>query len=241
MLQYLRSFLFSLFMIIATIVIAILSLFMLALPQKYRYTIIHSYGVLHVWMLKVLCGLDYRIEGTENIPETNGIIFCKHQSTWETLALQQIFPAQTFVIKRELLWIPFFGWGLAIIKPIAIDRNAGQQAIRQIVRQGIDRLQKGIWVVIFPEGTRVPPGKKVRYKLGGAILAAESGYPVTPVAHNAGEFWPKGQFLKKPGVIQVVIGPPIPSKNRKPEEILEEARNWIESTMERISGEAAKE
>ena len=233
--QYIKSLIFSIFMIISTVIVSTLAILMFLLPFKIRYAIVRSFAVWNVSLLKSLCGLNYEIEGKENIPEGTAIIFSKHQSTWETMALQLIFPPQTFVVKRELMRVPFFGWGLAVLKPIAIDRGAGRNAIKQIVHQGIDRLKAGIWVVIFPEGTRVRPGQRIRYKLGGAILAAESGYPIVPVAHNSGEFWPKKQFIKKPGTIKVVIGPPIQSKDRKPEDILADAETWIEATMDRIS------
>lgn len=233
--QYFKSLIFSFFMITSTVFVATLAILLFLLPFKTRYAVVRSFAVMNVSLLKSLCGLNYEIEGQENIPTDTAIIFSKHQSTWETMALQLIFPPQTFVVKRELMWVPFFGWGLAMLKPIAIDRGAGRNAIKQIIRQGIDRLKAGIWVVIFPEGTRVRPGQRIRYKLGGAILAAESGYPVVPVAHNSGEYWPKKQFLKKPGTIKIVIGPPIQTKDRKPEEILTDAETWIEATMERIS------
>ena len=233
--QYIKSLIFSFFMILSTMIVATLALALILLPFKVRYAFVRSFAVMNVALLKSLCGLNYEIEGQENIPAETAIIFSKHQSTWETMALQLVFPPQTFVVKRELMWVPFFGWGLAVLKPIAINRSAGRNAIKQVVQQGIDRLKAGIWVVIFPEGTRVRPVQSMRYKLGGAILAAESGYPIVPVAHNSGEFWPKKQFLKKPGTIKLVIGPPIPSAHRKPEEILAEAETWIETTMERIS------
>jgi len=233
--QFVRCLLFSLFMAATTVLTALLSLLLIVIPLVPRVRILRGYGIANVWVLKVLCGVKYQIEGRENIPPGPALIFSKHQSTWETMALQLVFPPQTFVIKRELLWVPFFGWGLATMRPIAIDRRAGRKAIEQIVEQGLDRLQRGLWIVIFPEGTRVPPGRRVRYKLGGAILAARSGRPVVPVAHNAGEFWRKGQFVKKPGTIRMVIGPPIPTAGRKPEEILADAENWIEATMARIS------
>ena len=222
-------------MIISTVIVATLALFLFLLPFSYRYAIVRTFAVMNVALLKHLCGLDYIVEGQENIPKNTAIIFSKHQSTWETMALQLVFPPQTFVVKRELMWVPFFGWGLSMLNPIAINRGAGRNAIRQIVSQGIERLKAGIWIVIFPEGTRVRPGQKVRYKIGGAILAAESGYPIVPVAHNSGEFWPKKQFLKKPGTIKLVIGPPIQTHDRKPEAILAEAETWIETTMAQIS------
>ena len=233
--QYFKSLIFSVFMISSTLLVGLLAVFLLPLPFTYRYTIAQPYSFLNIFMLKHLCGVDYVIEGRENIPEGAAIIFSKHQSTWETMVLQLVFPPLTFVVKRELMWVPFFGWGLTLLKPIAINRAAGRNAIKQIVSQGIERLKAGIWVVIFPEGTRVRPGQKVRYKMGGAILAAKSGYPVVPVAHNSGEFWPKKQFLKRPGTIRLVIGPSIQTQDRKPDAILAEAEDWIESTMDRIS------
>jgi len=233
--QYFKSLLFSAFMITSTVFIGLLAVFLLPLPFTYRYKIAQPYSFLNIFILKHLCGVDYVIEGRENIPDGAAIIFSKHQSTWETMVLQLVFPPLTFVVKRELMWVPFFGWGLTLLKPIAINRAAGRNAIKQIVSQGIERLKAGIWVVIFPEGTRVRPGQKVRYKIGGAMLAAESGSPVVPVAHNSGEFWPKKQFLKKPGTIRLVIGPPIQTRDRKPDAILAEAEDWIESTMDKIS------
>ncbi|MCG6887821.1 MAG: 1-acyl-sn-glycerol-3-phosphate acyltransferase [Proteobacteria bacterium] len=232
--QTLCSALFSAFMIITTMVFSTLAVLLLVVPYRLRYAVIKQYGALNIWMLDVLCGLKYTVEGRENIPQETGIILSKHQSTWETMGLQQIFPPQTFVVKRELLKVPFFGWGLAAMKPIAIDRGAGHKAVQQIVTQGIERLKQGIWIVIFPEGTRVHPGQKIRYKLGGAILAAKSGYPVIPVALDSGKYWPKKQFLKKPGTIHVVIGPPIQTRDRNPDDILADVEEWIESTMKRI-------
>jgi len=227
-------------MITTTVLFSTLALLLLLLPFKTRYGFVRWFAVWNVWLLKSLCGLNYEIEGQENIPKDTAIIFSKHQSTWETMALQLIFPPQAFVVKKELMWVPFFGWGLAVLKPIAIKRGSGRSAIKQVVRQGIERLKAGIWVVIFPEGTRVRPGQRIRYKVGGAILAAKSGYPVVPVAHNSGEYWPKKQFLKKPGTIKIVIGPSIQSKDRKPEDILADAETWIETTMERITQKPAE-
>ncbi len=233
--QFIRSLLFSLIMISSTLLIAILLVIIAPLPYHWIIRFARIYPLINLFALKHICGIRYEVSGRENIPAQTSIIFSKHQSTWETLALQLIFPPMAFVIKRELLWIPFFGWGLAAMRPVAINRSSGRSAIKQMVNKGTARLKQGIWVTIFPEGTRVAAGTKGRYRIGGAILAAKSGYPVVPVAHNAGEFWPRGQFLKKPGTIQVVIGPQIPSNNRKPEDILADAENWIESTMEKIA------
>ncbi len=232
---FIRSLIFSLIMISSTVMIAVSLVIIAPLPYRWIIRFARLYPMINLFALKHICGIRYDVAGRENIPDQTSIIFSKHQSTWETLALQVIFPPMAFVIKRELLWIPFFGWGLAAMRPVAINRSSGHSAIKQMVKKGTARLNQGVWVTIFPEGTRVAAGSKGRYRIGGAILASKSGHPVVPVAHNAGEFWPRGQFLKKPGTIQVVIGPQIPSNNRKPEDILADAENWIELTMAKIS------
>jgi len=221
--------------------IAITLVIISPLPYQWIIRFARIYPTINLFALQHICGIRYEVNGRENIPAQTSIIFSKHQSTWETLALQIIFPPMAFVIKRELLWVPFFGWGLAAMRPVAINRSSGHAAIKQMVTKGTERLKQGIWVSIFPEGTRVAPDSKGRYRIGGAILAAKSAYSVVPVAHNAGEFWPRGQFIKRPGTIQVVIGPQIPSNNRKPEDILADAENWIESTMEKISHKKDKQ
>ena len=217
-------------------VYAPLSLLTIVLPFPWRYRLISRWARWQLFMLKHLCGLDYRVEGREHLPMGAAVILAKHQSAWETIAFQQVFPSQTWVLKRELLWIPLFGWALALLRPIAIDRGAGRQAIEQVIEQGRERLQSGIWVVVFPEGTRVAPGTRRRYGIGGAALAAASGYPVVPVAHNAGSFWPRRGFLKRPGTIRVVIGPVIDSHGRSAEEIRSQAEEWIENTMAGLEG-----
>ncbi len=234
---HLRSLLFSTGMLVSMVFFSLagILLFLLFVPFPVRYRFTTRWGRFTIWWLKVTCGIDYRVEGRENIPEGPAIVFSKHQSTWETLALQQIFPPQVWVLKRELMWLPLFGWTMATLKPIAIDRSAGRKAVNKIVEIGTRRLRSGLWVVIFPEGTRVPPGETRRYGIGGAVLAEKSGYPVVPVAHNAGEFWPRRAFLKRPGTIRVVIGPPIESKGRTAAEINRLAREWIEQAMGRIA------
>lgn len=230
----LRSLCFSLGQVLATLVFAVLALFVAPFPFTVRYRVISQWARFNLWWLTLTCNLRYRVEGAENIPARNGIIFCKHQSAWETLALQRVFPPQVYVLKRELLWVPFFGWGLAMVRPIAIRRGSGRAAVRQLVAQGRARLAEGLWVVVFPEGTRTAPGQRTQYKVGGAVLAAESGVPVVPVAHNAGDFWPRRAFFKRPGCIRMRIGPPITTAGRKPEEILAEARDWIEASVEEL-------
>jgi len=230
-----RSLLFSLGMGISTLVFAPLSVLTFPFPFAMRYGFITQWARFNLWWLEKTCKLTYKVSGQENIPASNAIIICKHQSAWETLALQRIFPPQIWLLKRELLWVPLFGWGLAMLEPIAIDRKSGKKAMRQLLEQGTERLRAGRWVVIFPEGTRIAPGKKGRYAPGGAMLAENSGYPVVPVAHNAGEFWPRRGFIKLPGVIQVVVGPVIDSKGKTASEINTAAEEWIENHMQRIS------
>ena len=230
-----RSSLFSVVFVTTIPLFALLTVLCFPFPFKVRYAVASRWALLNLWWLKRSCGLGYRVSGAEHIPRETAIIFCKHQSTWETLALQAIFPPQVWVMKRELLWVPFFGWALAMLGSIAIDRKAGRKAIEQLITQGRQRLEDGRWVVVFPEGTRIAPGQKGRYRIGGAVLAEQSGHPIVPVAHNAGEFWPRRGFLKRPGEIQVVIGPPIPSRGRAAGDMLKEAEAWIENTMVRIS------
>ena len=235
-LQYFYSLAFVCTMFISSVYISVIGTIFLPFSFHTRYWFINFYSILNLWVLKHLCHIDYRVEGMENIPKDEAcIIFSKHQSALETMMVQRIFPPLTFVVKRELLWLPFFGWGLKSINPIAIDRKAGRKAILQIIDQGIDRLKKGVWIVIFPEGTRSKPGTKLVYKKGGAILASKSEHRVIPVAHTAGEFWPKGFFSRQTGTIVMSIGPAIETKGRTPEEVMREAECWIEAKMKEIS------
>ncbi len=188
-----------------------------------------------LFLLRVICGIRYRVLGAEHIPETPSIVLSKHQSAWETLAFQKIFPPQVWVLKKELLRIPFFGWGLAMTSPIAIDRSSGKAALEQVVEQGRDRLKQGFWVVIFPEGTRIAPGKKGKYRIGGAWLATHVDVPVVPVAHNAGEFWGRNSFIKRPGTITVSIGAPIDPGGMDPGDLNVKVEAWIEAEVKRIS------
>jgi len=232
---FMRSLVFSLFMIVATVFTAALLVLALPTPFSVRSKIARTYAVAVVGALRILCGIDYRLRGRENIPDGAAIIFSKHQSTWETYALQVFLPAQVWVLKRELMWVPFFGWGMAALRPIAIDRSSGRKAVESIVTQGTQRLRNGIWVTVFPEGTRVAPGERKRWGIGGAILAERSGYPVVPVAHNAGEYWGRRKFIKKPGTVQVVIGPPVQTQGRKAADINAEVEAWMTQTMAEIS------
>ena len=230
----LRASAFSLVFVASTVVYALLSLFAYPLSFNKRYRFLTSWCDLNIWWLKLVCKLDYQVEGLENVPKQASIVISNHQSTWETLVFKKFFPPVAWVVKRELLWIPFFGWGLSMIEPIAIDRRSGQKALEQLLNQGRRRLAAGRWIIVFPEGTRVAPGKQRRYKLGGAIMASRTQVPVVPVAHNAGRFWPRRQFVKYPGTITVCIGPAIDTRGKTPAAINTEAKAWIEAELGQI-------
>jgi 1-acyl-sn-glycerol-3-phosphate acyltransferase len=226
--NFARSFAFAAALVVVTPPYAVLALGTFALPRMARYRIISGWSRLVIWLSRRLLGITWRIEGGEHLPDGPAVILAKHQSAWETMAFQVIFPPQVHVLKRELLWIPFFGWGLALMSPIAINRGRGAAALRSIARRGRERLSQGFWVVVFPEGTRVAPGERREYQLGGAWLAAASGAPVVPVAHNAGLFWPRNAFLKRPGTVTIRIGPTIEAANRDPKTVNQLAETWIE-------------
>jgi 1-acyl-sn-glycerol-3-phosphate acyltransferase len=234
---YLRSTLFALALLLVTPPFALIAILSFPFGPFTRYTLITGWTHTMLWVLKHVVRIDYRVLGRENIPQTASIVLCKHQSAWETLALQQVFPPQVYVLKKELLRVPFFGWGLAQLPMISIDRKAGQDALTQVVDQGRERLGIGLWVIVFPEGTRTAPGTKRRYKMGGACLAAAAGVPVVPVAHNAGEFWRRNAFLKFPGTITLSVGPAFDPAGMTPDAINARAEDWIEAEMHRISPE----
>lgn len=230
-----RSSLFLLIQVVFTAFFAIAALPAMLLPPLPRYRFIGIWARVVVFLARHILGIRHRVVGLEHLPASGpAVVMAKHQSAWETIAFQLILPPVSFVLKKELLRIPFFGWGLAMISPIAIDREAGREALRDIETQGADRLAKGFWVLIFPEGTRVKHGDKGKYNIGGAWLAAKTGAPVIPIAHNAGRLWSKSAFLKRPGEITVVIGPAIASAGKKPAVINSEVEAWIEAETNRL-------
>lgn len=231
----LRSTFYTLLQIIITPFYTLIVLASFPLTPISRYRITSGWAHIMLYLIRVICGVRYRVLGMENIPKIPSIVLSKHQSAWETLAFQQIFPPQVWVLKKELLRIPFFGWGLAMTSPIAINRSSGRAALKQIVQQGKDRLNQGLWIVIFPEGTRIVPGEKGKYAIGGAWLATHTGVPVVPVAHNAGEFWGKNSFIKRPGTITVSIGTPIDPAGMGVSELNARVEAWIELEVTRIS------
>ena len=231
---FLRSLAFALAQMLVTPPYALFALCTFALPRMTRYRLISGWSRLMIRMARAILGIDWRVEGREHLPSRPAVILAKHQSAWETMAFQLIFPPQVHVLKRELLWIPFFGWGLALMSPIAINRGRGMASLRQMARRGRERLEQGFWVVVFPEGTRVAPGRTRKYQPGGAWLAAHTGALVVPVAHNAGRYWPRNSFLKYPGEVKVRIGPPIESAGRDPETINAMAEKWIETQQKTL-------
>ncbi len=230
----LRSLIFFLLQFVITPLYALIAIFTFPFHPLTRYRIISGWALIMLWLLRVLCGIRMEVRGAGNIPREPCIVLCKHQSAWETMALQKVFPPQVWVLKRELLWLPFFGWGLAMTSPVAIKRSNGLEAMRQLLRQGKERLAQGFCVVIFPEGTRIPYGQRGKYKIGGALLGASSGAPVVPVAHNAGRLWGRKSFLKHPGVITMSIGAPIDPAGLKAEEINRRVEEWIENEIARL-------
>lgn len=231
----LRSLLYLLIQTIFTPIFVTSFLFLFWMPLWQRHLYCRGWVWTAIWLIRHVLGIRYEVKGAENIPAGACIVMSKHQSAWETIGLQQVFLGSIFVLKKELHWIPFFGWALALNPMIAIDRSARRDALRQVITLGTARLKAGYRVIIYPEGTRVAPGVHGEYKRGGAVLAHHSGFPVVPVAHNAGDLWPKNAFVKKPGVITVSIGPVIDPAGIKSEEVLRRAEEWIEGEMRRIS------
>ena len=205
------------------------------LPYQAQFALARTWARILLWVLERLCGLKYVVEGRERIPPGNHIVMSNHTSAWETVAQFLIFPPQVWVLKRELLWIPFVGWGLKLLRPIAINRGEGHRAVNQVVEQGKARLRDGLWIIIFPEGTRVIAGETRKFGVSGAVLAIASGKSVVPLSHNAGLFWARRGFVKKPGTIRVVIGAPIESAGKNPRELNEEIRQAIEAGLARIA------
>ena len=226
---------FTLMLVVTALYSTLLFTLGLILPFSIGSAIANHWGWLNLKLLKWICGLDYQVHGAEHIPRESCIILSKHQSAWETIAFRHILPPlQTWVLKRELMWIPIFGWALFAMQPIAIDRKAGKKAAKQIIEKGIRFLQAGRNVIIFPEGTRVAPGEHRKYGMGGALLAKKSGYPVLPVAHNAGVFWRRRALEKHPGTIHVVFGPLIETDDLSAAAINRKVEEWIESTVEAL-------
>jgi 1-acyl-sn-glycerol-3-phosphate acyltransferase len=232
---YLGAALFLAGSIIATFFYASFILMCLFFPFPVRYRVGRGWAVTVLKLVDIFCGLRYEVEGLEHILTGQAmIVLSNHQSAWETLAFRCFLPPQTSLFKRSLLYVPFWGWAMATLKPIAIDRSSKHSALRKLISQGTEALQEGLWVVVFPEGTRRPVGELGEFSAGGAMLAQKSGFPVIPIALNAGLYWPRYSFLKYPGTIKVKIGPAIASKGRKAADINKEAEDWVTKAMQEI-------
>jgi 1-acyl-sn-glycerol-3-phosphate acyltransferase len=230
----LRSLAFLLFQAVVTIAFAAAMLLCSWLPRVPLYRIAAAWCRTNLLGARWICGIRHRAIGTGNVPATPHIVMSKHSSTWETLALTLFFPPLAYVAKKELLSIPFFGWGFALASPITIDRKSGTDAMHQIAAQGRERFRQGFWIVIYPEGTRIRAGTRAKYKTGGARLAIELGVPILPVAHNAGYLWPKGVFGKRPGIVTISIGPPIAPDAKDAQTLTRELETWIETEVARL-------
>jgi len=236
---FLRSALFMVLMVIATIIWSGVCMLAAPLPYNKRYFVTSRWNVFIVWCAKWICGINYQFKGYENFPDAPAIILSKHQSAWETIFLLANLPRPlVFVFKKEILYIPFFGWGIALLRMIPIDRKQGKNAFKSVVAHGKRRLKDGQWIIMFPEGTRIPVGQQGKYKSGGTRLAVETGAVVVPIALNSGECWPKNSFIKKPGTVTVSVGKPISSEGKTPDELMEQVEQWIESEMRVISPHA---
>ncbi len=223
---FLRSLLYFLGSTLVLSFLVALALSLFFLPVKYRYKILSKWSLFCMWWLKITLNIKLEVIGKENIPNAPSVIVSNHQSTWETLALQTIFPHQTWVLKQELQWIPIFGWGLALLKPIIINRGEKLKAIKKVIKQGSAHIKEGIFVVVFPEGTRRPYGQLGEYQNGGMAIAKKTGCLVVPVYHNAGKIWSKGSFTKQSGTITMVIGPAIDPAGKNASTLTKEVRKW---------------
>lgn len=233
----LRSVLFLIGALVVTPIYGVLVPLSRVLGRRAPFATARSYTSVMLRWVEWSCGIRYEVRGWEHVPATPAIIMAKHQSAWETLFLESRFPDQCWIVKKELLWLPFVGWGLMAIRCLAIDRSSGSTAREQIVQQGAERLKEGLWVTIFPEGTRIAPGKRGRYGIGGALLGTRTGAPILPIAHNAGEFWGRYAFRKRSGVVKVVIGPLIETAGRDVLSVNNQVEAWIEEQMRVISPE----
>jgi 1-acyl-sn-glycerol-3-phosphate acyltransferase len=233
--QLFKSLFFTAFMMVSALIFGGFMALCFWAPYRSQFAIARTWARIQFWLLQKVCGLTFTVEGRERIPAGNHIVMSNHTSAWETIAQFLIFPPQVWVLKRELLWIPFIGWGLKLLRPISINRGAGHRAVNQVIEQGKERLAAGLWIIIFPEGTRVVAGEKRKYGVSGALLATETGKFVVPLSHNAADFWVRRGIIKKPGTIRVVIGEPIDAAGKDPRLLNDEVRRSIEAGLAHIA------
>jgi 1-acyl-sn-glycerol-3-phosphate acyltransferase len=229
--QLLGSVLFTTLLLVMTPLWGLVMFCVFFLPHRAQFALARTWAATLLWLLKFFCRLDYRVQGLENLPAGAHVALWKHSSSWETIAQMVILPPQVWVLKRELMWVPFVGWGLALTRPIAIDRSAGHAAVKHVVERGKKRIARGYWVSIFPEGTRMPAGETRKYGVSGVLLAQAAGCLMVPIAHNAGYFWPRRGLRKRPGTIRVVIGSPVNPRDRDPRRVNEELQAWVENQV----------
>ncbi len=236
MLRALRSLIFVIFAFTSGVIMAAVALLMFWAPRDFLWGFVNNYCKLTLWAGAFFCGLRVVAEGQENLPDSPSVIMIKHSSALETYGHVPFFPRTTWVVKRELYWIPVFGWAIKLLfRPIAINRKYGGMAIKQVVSQGKQKLAEGTWVTIYPEGTRMPPGETRKYGVSGALLAQEAGVMIVPVAHNAGDFWQRRELTKRPGTVRFCIGPPIDASKQSPRDTNLLVQDWIETKMQEIS------
>lgn len=228
---WVRSIIFTVLMFLSVLLWSIVVVIGRVGGYPVSYMLVVAWVRAVLWLLEKLCHLNFRVEGTENIPANPSVVLLKHSSAYETLVQFLLFPRQCWVVKRELLWAPFLGWAVAAVRPIAIDRSAGQQAVAQVLTKGRTRLDEGHWVMIFPEGTRMPTGETRRYGISGVLLAQETGRLLVPVAHDAGNYWPRRGWSKRPGTVTFRIGPPVDPAGREARKVAEQIQSWIEAQV----------
>jgi len=230
--QLLGSIVFTVLLFVSVVPFSIAAILARPFGADASYAVAMVWAHTILWLCKVLCGLHYAVEGREHIPDRNCVVFLKHSSAYETIAQWVLFPRQTWVLKRELMWAPFLGWALFCLSPIAINRGAGRAAVEQVLQQGTTRLRDGLWVMIFPEGTRVRAGESRRYGVSGTLLAQQSNTVILPIAHDAGDYWPRRGLRKRPGTIRFVIGPAVDPAGREPREVNAQIQAWVEATID---------
>ena len=237
--RWLAGQLFTALLLVNTLAGSLWAIALWPLPHRIRYFFaVHCWAAGTLWMLRVLCGVSWEARGRENLPEEPCVVLMKHSSAFDTFVQALLFPRQTWLLKRELMFVPFFGWALIRMRAIGVDRSRGARGIRSLIRKARARIvEEGLWVVVFPEGTRVAPGEIGQYAPGGAMIASAAGCPVVPVAHNAGDHWPRRSAIKKPGVIRIVIGRPLDSTGASARRLTEDAKEWIEAEVRKIRSE----
>ncbi len=231
----LRGLMFTKLLVFNTIIGSLWAVVLWPLPHRLAYFFaVRCWAVANLWLLRVLCGVSWEVTGLENLPDRPSVVLMKHSSAFETIAQALLFPRQTWLLKRELMFLPIFGWGLAAMRCVGVDRARGSRAIRAVIRGGKARIDEGLWVIVFPEGTRVAPGEEGSYAPGGAMIASAAGCPIVPVAHDSGDFWPRRSVVKTPGTIRVVIGKPMNPRSGSAREVTRGAQAWIEAEVRRF-------